>query len=102
MAQPESSDNGQETTETMSSGPGQTLAIGFYIGTIILIIGLMLVVYGAVGPAPPRQHGLNFNKDLWWGLLMVLVGVVTLGLSYASPRRRATARARQTGDASGA
>jgi hypothetical protein len=30
--------------------------------------------------------------DLWWGLVMVVSGCVILGLSLASPRRRAAQR----------
>jgi Ca2+/Na+ antiporter len=78
--------------EAQAAGPEQSLAIGLYIGAIVLLMGLVLTVYGAFDPNPVQQDGSDVNKNLWWGLFMVLVGVVTLALSFFSPRRRAITR----------
>jgi Trk-type K+ transport system membrane component len=71
------------------SGTSHSLAIGFYIATIVLIFGATLVLAGLLAPAQPVQGSLGFNVNLWWGLVMVVSGCVILGLSLASPRRRA-------------
>jgi|SRR5215218_5140524 len=77
----------------LQAGGGHALAIGFYIGTIILLIGTLLALYGLLGPAAQEYKSLGININLWWGLFMVVFGCVALGLSYESPRRRAAQRA---------
>jgi len=77
--------------ESLQDNAGShVLAIGFYIAGIILIIGTTLTLYGLLGPAQQEYKSLGININLWWGLFMVVFGCVVLGLSYASPRRRAT------------
>lgn len=85
--------------ETAHAGD-QSLAIGLYIGSIVVIIGLMLAGYGAFGGSQLTQDGSTTNKDLLWGVVMVAVGLVTLALAWFSPRRRAAA-ARRSADDSG-
>ena len=77
------------------SGTSHALAIGFYIAAVVLLFGTILVLYGILGPAEQTQKSLGININLWWGLFMVAFGCVTLGLSYASPRRRAARQAAQ-------
>lgn len=73
-------------------GDQQAFAIGLYIGAIVLIIGLLLAGYGLFGGPQLNQDGSTLNKDLLWGAVMTVVGVVTLALAWFSPRRRAAAR----------
>ncbi len=80
---------------SLQAGGGHALAIGFYIGAIILVIGTILALYGLLGPANQEYKSLGININLWWGLFMVVFGCVALGMSYASPRRRAAQRAAQ-------
>lgn len=74
------------------SGTSHGLDIGFYVAAVILIFGTILVLYGLLGPASQTQKSLGINLNLWWGLFMVVFGCVVLGLSWASPRRRAARR----------
>lgn len=83
----------EKLDEAQSTEGGHALAIGFYIAAVILLFGTILVLYGILGPASQAQKSLGVNLNLWWGLFMVVFGCIALGLSYASPRRRA---ARQT------
>ena len=39
--------------------------------------------------AQQNESNLGFNVNLWWGMVMVVSRCVILGLSLASPRRRA-------------
>jgi hypothetical protein len=48
-------------------------------------------------PGQQTEGDLGFNVNLWWGLVMVVSGCVILGMTLASPRRRA---ARQAGNRS--
>lgn len=85
----------EKVEEIQSTGGGHALAIGFYIAAVVLLFGTILVLYGILGPAEQTQKSLGININLWWGLFMVAFGCVTLGLSYASPRRRAARQAAQ-------
>jgi hypothetical protein len=79
------------------SGTSHSLAIGFYIAALVLIFGATLVLAGLLAPAQQAEGNLGFNVNLWWGLVMVVSGCVILGLSLASPRRRAARQARNRG-----
>jgi hypothetical protein len=71
------------------SGTNHSMAIGFYIAAILLIFGVTIALVGILAPAQPTEGDLGFNVNLWWGLVMVVSGCVILGLTLASPRRRA-------------
>jgi hypothetical protein len=83
----------EKVEELSQSGGGHALAIGFYVAALVLIIGTALVLYGLLGPAVQEYKALGININLWWGLFMVFFGCVVLGLSFASPRRRASQNA---------
>jgi hypothetical protein len=83
----------EKAEEHMRSGGGHALAIGFYVAALVLIIGTALVLYGLLGPANQEYKALGININLWWGLFMVFFGCVVLGMSFASPRRRANQNA---------
>lgn len=76
------------------SGTNHSMAIGFYIAAIVLIFGVTLVMTGLVSPNLESEGSLDFNLNLWWGLVMVVSGCVILGMTLASPRRRAQRNAR--------
>lgn len=83
----------EKVEEVSQAGGGHALAIGFYVAALVLIIGTALVLYGLLGPAVQEQKALGININLWWGLFMVFFGCVVLGMSFASPRRRANQNA---------
>lgn len=86
---------GEEERVPEHSGTNHSMAIGFYIAALILIYGVTMVLVGIISPAAPSQGDLGFNVNLWWGLVMVVSGCVVLGMTLASPRRRAAQRERQ-------
>jgi len=51
------------------------------IGGLFTLLGLMLAGYGLVG-ADRATSGTNIN--LWWGLVMVVFGVIMLFLARRS------------------
>ncbi|MCA1847392.1 MAG: hypothetical protein LC704_00135 [Actinobacteria bacterium] len=79
------------------SGTNHSMAIGFYIAAIVLIFGVTLVLAGILSSGQQVEGNLGFNLNLWWGLVMVVSGCVILGLSLASPRRRAAGEDRNRG-----
>ena len=88
----------EKVEESLQSGGGHALAIGFYVAALVLIIGTSLVLYGLLGSADQEYKSLGININLWWGLFMVFFGCVVLGMSFASPRRRANQKAARGGD----
>ena len=57
------------------------------IGLMFSIIGALLVVYGMTSDPAIYQRSLGFNVNLWWGLVLLVFGLVMLWLV-----RRGTAR----------
>jgi drug/metabolite transporter (DMT)-like permease len=55
------------------------LDIRWPIGLMFSIIGVILVVYGAVtGSDPMYQRSLGMNVNLGWGILLLVFGVLML------------------------
>jgi hypothetical protein len=52
------------------------LDVRFPIGGMFTIIGAVLVVYGLVSPAALYERSLGINVNLWWGLALLLFGLV--------------------------
>ncbi|HEX4205338.1 MAG TPA: hypothetical protein VHZ51_14320 [Ktedonobacteraceae bacterium] len=72
------------------SGEAHRLSIGLVIGATIGVIGLVLVLNGLFGNIDyARSDGININ--LWWGLVMVVFGIIMGGGSYLLGLRK-TAR----------
>jgi hypothetical protein len=92
--EPEHHEYGEEERVPEHSGTNHSMAIGFYIAAIVLLFGVTLVLDGLLAPTQQTQGDLGFNVNLWWGLVMVVSGCVILGLTLASPRRRAAREAR--------
>jgi hypothetical protein len=84
---------GEEERVPEHSGTNHSMAIGFYISAIILIFGVTLVLTGILTPGQQTQGDLGFNVNLWWGVVMVVSGCAILGMTLASPRRRAAREA---------
>jgi hypothetical protein len=84
---------GEEERVPEHSGTNHSMAIGFYIAAIVLIFGVTLVLAGMLTPGQQVEGHIGFNVNLWWGLVMVVSGCVILGMTLASPRRRAAREA---------
>ena len=56
------------------------------MGLLFLVLGIILVVYGAVSdPAIYARHSLGTNVNLLWGAVFVAFGAVTLWLARTRP-----------------
>src|SRR3712207_4564713 len=87
--EPERHEYGEEERVPEHSGTDHSMAIGFYIAAIVLLFGVTIALAGILAPPQQTEGDLGFNVNLWWGLVMVVSGCVILGLTLASPRRRA-------------
>lgn len=58
------------------------------IGLMFSTFGLLLTVYGLAtsGAEQYVEHSLGININLWWGLALLVFGVVMLGLVRRSRR----------------
>ena len=60
------------------------------IGGMFALIGAILVIYGLVADKSVYSRSLDININLWWGLVMLVFGVLMLALA-----RRANQEARK-------
>jgi hypothetical protein len=60
------------------------------IGGLFTALGLLLAGYGlaTAGDAAHYARSLSVNINLWWGLVMLLFGVLLLGAARAAQRRQ--------------
>jgi uncharacterized membrane protein len=71
------------------SGQKHRMSIAVTIGATIGAIGLILLLYGLFGAADySRSGGININ--LWWGLVMLVFGILMSLVGYISSRRQVT------------
>ena len=49
------------------------------IGGMFTTFGVVLIVYGLVSDPAIYQRSLGINVNLWWGLVLVVFGVVRSG-----------------------
>lgn len=57
------------------------IPIWFFIGSLVGIYGLLIFGYGLYDwtfPPPPdaRVHLWGLHADVWWGMLMIVVGTL--------------------------
>ena len=52
------------------------------IGGMFTIFGVVLIVYGLVSDAAIYERSLGINVNLWWGLVLLVFGLVMLWLAY--------------------
>lgn len=50
------------------------------IGLMFSIIGALLVVFGLASDPAIYERSLGFNVNLWWGVVLLLFGLVMLWL----------------------
>lgn len=54
------------------------LDIRLPIGLMFAILGLLLAGFGVIGDKAIYQRSLGLNVNLWWGLVLLVFGVVML------------------------
>lgn len=86
----EQNKTGQDVLDMEASGQSHRMSIALTIGATIGLIGLVILLYGLFGhPDLSRSNGINI--DLWWGLLMVVFGIVMALIGYISMMRKRAA-----------
>lgn len=62
------------------------LDVRWPIGGMFSSFGAILIVYGLVSSPEIYQRSLGINVNLWWGLVLLLFGLVMLALAYRATR----------------
>ena len=60
------------------------------IGLMFTIMGVLLTGFGLVSDEAIYRRSLGVNVNLWWGLVLVVFGLVMLGLARRGRRPGAT------------
>ncbi len=56
------------------------------LGALFSLLGLTLIVYGAVSDASRYQQSLGININLDWGMVLLIFGLLMLLLARRSAR----------------
>ena len=72
------------------SSEHEEIPIWFFIGSLVLVYGVIILATGVYHLARPPQGVLlaELHADLWWGLLMIAVGLI-YGIKYCPFKGRA-------------
>jgi hypothetical protein len=57
------------------------------IGMMFSIIGSLLVVFGLFSDSAIYTRSLGINVNLWWGLVLLVFGMLMLGLALRARRQ---------------
>jgi hypothetical protein len=60
------------------------LDIRLPLGLMFTIFGALLVVYGIVSDGAIYQRSLGVNVNLWWGGVLLILGLATLVFAIRS------------------
>jgi hypothetical protein len=63
------------------------LDIRIPIGAMFSILGLLLVVFGALANSEIYKKSLEINVNLWWGVVMLVFGVLMAYFGKRADRR---------------
>ncbi len=59
--------------------PSRRIEIWFFIGLLLSVYGVLILgagIYHLVTPLPPEMALRELHSDLWWGALLLIIGVV--------------------------
>jgi hypothetical protein len=51
------------------------------IGALFTLLGILLAGFGATGNSAIYQRSLGININLWWGVVLLVFGVIMLALA---------------------
>ena len=60
----------------------------FPIGLMFTAFGVMLIIFGLVSDRAIYQRSLGINVNLWWGLVLLVFGLVMPAFAIRAERRK--------------
>ncbi len=64
------------------------LDVRWAIGGMFTVFGAILVVYGVLSSPAIYERSLGINVNLWWGLALLVFGLVMLAFAVRGMRPR--------------
>lgn len=67
------------------------IPIWFFIGSLLTVYGLLIVGAGLYNLVNPPEHPLalaSLHMDIWWGLLLLVIGLI-YAIKYRPSRGQA-------------
>jgi len=64
------------------------LDVRFPIGGMFSIVGAILTIYGILSSPAIYEKSLGINVNFWWGLVLLVFGLVMLGLAFRALRAK--------------
>ena len=64
------------------------LDVRWPIGGMFSIVGALLVIYGVLSAPAIYEKSLGINVNLWWGLVLLVFGLVMLGFAFRAQRAK--------------
>ncbi len=64
------------------------LDVRWPIGGMFAILGAILTVYGLLSSPAIYERSLGINVNLWWGLVLLVFGLVMLGFAFRALRAK--------------
>ena len=64
------------------------LDVRFPIGGMFTMFGVILTFYGIVSDPAIYAKSLGINVNLWWGLVLLVFGLVMLWLAFRAERAK--------------
>jgi hypothetical protein len=58
------------------------------LGLMFTIFGALLTLFGLISDQAVYQQSLGINVNLWWGLVLLLFGLVMLGFALRAGKAR--------------
>jgi hypothetical protein len=62
------------------------------IGALFTVLGVILAAYGVVSDRGIYARSLGYNVNLWWGIVLVVFGVVLLYMGFHRRERGGSQR----------
>ena len=64
------------------------LDVRWPIGGMFAMFGAILVAYGVMSDKTIYARSLGINVNLWWGVVLLVFGLVMLAFAYRATRPR--------------
>jgi multisubunit Na+/H+ antiporter MnhG subunit len=58
------------------------LDVRYPIGLLFSVVGVMMAVFGLLSDPAIYQRSLGVNVNLWWGLVLLVFGLLMLLLAW--------------------
>ena len=80
--------NSKDVQGMKPSGEAHALSIAPVIGLTMGAIGVILLLQGLFGTTADYRLSGGININIWWGLVLIVFGILMWGTNYLLTRRQ--------------